>query len=1111
MASKTVHPSSGVDDTTDYVYDTDGNVVCSTSPKATAASVSCPSPGGSRVADTTTYDYNGDNQETSVTDPDANTTSYSYDGDGNQTQITDPLSNVTKTVYDADDRSTSVTEGDGSAAASTTSQAYDIMPTSGGPCLSSVTGATYCTSSTDGNGATRIDYYNSLNDKIEETQPASGTTTDTYDAAGNLETQTTTGGVATYGYDPDNRVTSIDYSSPASGYSAAHDVTYSYDADGQRTQMTDGTGTTSYSYDSLERLDSTTTGASKTTGYGYNLDNNVTTITYPNSDVVTYSYNDADAVSSVADGLGHTTDYTYDADGNETAEALPNGDTSSQSFNNDDQLTNISDAPTSSPSSTFATLGSTRNADGQVGSETDTGVPSPTSQSYSYDQVSRLTSSTSGSYGYDPAGNPTQLANGTDQTFNPAEQLTSGSTPGTTPPPAISSLSSSTTATSATVTWTTDEAASSYVEAGPTSGSYPIVVGSSTLVTSHSVTLPSLVCGSTYHYVVVSAIGAAATSSSDATFATSACSSGGGITVVGHATASDGGGDNSLSVTLPAGIAANDQLVVSVTTAYSTDPSTPTGWTKVTTASGESYEPKVTVFAKTADGTETTFTTDLGGYVGAEASAVVYRGVNPTSPIDATATATEDYSSVDVGPITASVPGEMMVLAEGATCNSSAESWTAPSGYTQETNDTDDAYDGSGIADATLPTNGTSGTVTATFGASAFLTAALIGLVPTSATTTTYSYDTYGDRTGVTATGSTTTLAYDQLGRLVSYGSNATYAYNGDGIRMSKTVSSTTTQETWNVLAAQEPELLVDGSTYYVYGPDGLPLEQINGSTVLYYLHDQGGSTRVLTNSSGTAVDTYSYDPYGELVASTGSDTNPLGFAGEYTDSESGYLYLENRYYDPATAELSSVDLAVDLTQSAYAYAEDDPVNISDPIGLFPSLSDLNPVHDVEAVGNAVDSAASAVGSAVGDHWRGILQGTEIGVGALAAAGCIAATAGVCGTVVGTVLAVGGIGGVTGVGFYGASSGSHTLSGYAQAFGLGTLGGVLSAGCALSAGTFCATVTGGFIFNSLVGAGIGAYGYIQDVCSPSALGFTEALLWGAVQNEPFPVPDTWLP
>ena len=43
--------------------------------------------------------------------------------------------------------------------------------------------------------------------------------------------------------------------------------------------------------------------------------------------------------------------------------------------------------------------------------------------------------------------------------------------------------------------------------------------------------------------------------------------------------------------------------------------------------------------------------------------------------------------------------------------------------------------------------------------------------------------------------------------------------------------------------------------------------------------------------------------PNGTLTASTGTATTTLGYAGQYTDAESGLIYLRARYYDPATAQ----------------------------------------------------------------------------------------------------------------------------------------------------------------------------------------------------------------
>jgi len=70
--------------------------------------------------------------------------------------------------------------------------------------------------------------------------------------------------------------------------------------------------------------------------------------------------------------------------------------------------------------------------------------------------------------------------------------------------PVISSVSVSTTTTTATITWTTDQAASSTVNYGSTTG-YGSASTSAALVTSHSIVLTSLVPGATYHYQVSSA------------------------------------------------------------------------------------------------------------------------------------------------------------------------------------------------------------------------------------------------------------------------------------------------------------------------------------------------------------------------------------------------------------------------------------------------------------------------------------------------------------------------------------------------------------------------------------------------------------------------------
>ena len=185
--------------------------------------------------------------------------------------------------------------------------------------------------------------------------------------------------------------------------------------------------------------------------------------------------------------------------------------------------------------------------------------------------------------------------------------------------------------------------------------------------------------------------------------------------------------------------------------------------------------------------------------------------------------------------------------------------------------------------------------------------------------------------------GASASYGYDQADRLTGYTSGATtasYAYDGDGLRAGKTVNGAATAETW-VVAEGLPLLLQDGATRYIDGPGGTPIEQVDGAgTVRFYLADHLGSVRGLADASGNITDSYSYDPYGQRTAVTGSGAStPFGYAGQYTDAETGFQYLRARYYDPATGQFLTVDPLVDSTGHPYAYAGDNPVNNTDPSG----------------------------------------------------------------------------------------------------------------------------------------------------------------------------------
>lgn len=232
----------------------------------------------------------------------------------------------------------------------------------------------------------------------------------------------------------------------------------------------------------------------------------------------------------------------------------------------------------------------------------------------------------------------------------------------------------------------------------------------------------------------------------------------------------------------------------------------------------------------------------------------------------------------------------------------------------------------------------------------------------------TYTFDSNGNRTAETdQNNAITSFSYDQANRLTRYSSGsttATYKYDGDGLRVSKTIGTGSPESyVWNA-AESTSAPLVDGATSYVTGFGGMVIEQITSSGTVYYYHqDQLGSTGDITDSKGRVVNTYSYDSYGNVMGSTGTLANPIQFAGQYVDSESGLHYLKARYYEPAPIGLQNgqtvsalfltKDPFGDGRQSSYSYAAGSPQNATDPNGLWP---------DWQAGWNALAAGAKDIG-----------------------------------------------------------------------------------------------------------------------------------------------------
>jgi RHS repeat-associated protein len=133
---------------------------------------------------------------------------------------------------------------------------------------------------------------------------------------------------------------------------------------------------------------------------------------------------------------------------------------------------------------------------------------------------------------------------------------------------------------------------------------------------------------------------------------------------------------------------------------------------------------------------------------------------------------------------------------------------------------------------------------------------------------------------------------------------------------------------------AQVAEEVVNGAVTrrYVYGLGRISQTQAAGTS--YYGYDAHGDVRSLMNGAGTVTDTYDYDAFGNVMASTGTTANVYRYQGEALDTETGLYYLRARYYDSITGRFLSVDPLADQGEHPYTYSSANPVDGHDPTGL---------------------------------------------------------------------------------------------------------------------------------------------------------------------------------
>ena len=245
-------------------------------------------------------------------------------------------------------------------------------------------------------------------------------------------------------------------------------------------------------------------------------------------------------------------------------------------------------------------------------------------------------------------------------------------------------------------------------------------------------------------------------------------------------------------------------------------------------------------------------------------------------------------------------------------------------------------------------------------------------------TTYTYTYDGAGNI--LTANGHTYTygdanwkdlltafdgqsITYDSIGNPTSYyngirwnftwangrslatasdGSNSlSFAYDASGLRTSKTVNGVTYR--YYYAGGKLMRMTWGTNTIdFFYDANGTPYAMKYNGTAYYYITNLQGDVMRIVDASQNIVTSYDYDPYGRVISATGTlaNINPLRYRGYVYDWETGFYYLQSRYYDPTIGRFLNVDGYVSTGQgiighNMFAYCGNNPVINEDKTGQF--------------------------------------------------------------------------------------------------------------------------------------------------------------------------------
>lgn len=183
----------------------------------------------------------------------------------------------------------------------------------------------------------------------------------------------------------------------------------------------------------------------------------------------------------------------------------------------------------------------------------------------------------------------------------------------------------------------------------------------------------------------------------------------------------------------------------------------------------------------------------------------------------------------------------------------------------------------------------------------------------------------------------------NKLERVYANGDNIVYAYDIDGLRTSKNVNGIVTYYNY------ECEKLIkvrseDCTLWFMYDEKDSVIGMECNNVAYYFEKNAQGDVERIFDSDGVFVCSYLYDAFGNIVSISGDEDiarlNPFRYRSYYYDEETGFYYLNARYYDPAVRRFINADEVeyIGLKGSAasynlFAYCENNPIRYSDPNG----------------------------------------------------------------------------------------------------------------------------------------------------------------------------------